>query len=586
MGQFIKFTFASCLGVFIALILLFFVLIMIGVGAASASKSATVDSNSVLKLDLDYVVPEHTNNTSSMEFSLQPDDIIGFQAILELIGHAREDHRIKGIYIYPIHTRLGTTQTAQLCEAIKDFRASGKWVLSYAEYYPQGSYAVAAQADTVMLNPIGSVDFRGYAAFVPFFKELLDKTGIKMQIYYAGNFKSATEPFRRTDMSPENRLQTKEYLDDAYGAYLDLIAEGRRMEVSRLHVIADQLRSQNAQDALALGLVDQIAYQDEAYSWMRGKLGIDADSEISFIDVKDYSNGYIKSPSSARDRIAVVYAEGEIMPGKTDYGVIGDERYAKILTDLRTDDRVKAVVLRVNSPGGSILASENILRELSLLKETGKPLVVSMGDYAASGGYYISALADSIFAEPTTLTGSIGVFTMIPNPYELLNDKLGVRFDTVRTDEFSASFSPFFEWSEAEHNAMQVRTDGFYDLFLSHVSRYRNMTKEEVHEIAQGRIWSGTDALANGLVDGIGDLDHAIRAAASLASLEEYRTSEYPRVPNPLNKMLSELTGEEISVSDRYVETRLKKRIPHFNELKSLLQSNEPLARLPLIIQF
>jgi protease-4 len=302
--------------------------------------------------------------------------------------------------------------------------------------------------------------------------------------------------------------------------------------------------------------------------------------------VGDYHVGRVKKASTAKDRIAVIYAEGEIHHGETEYGVIGDHRYTEIITKLRTDDKVKAVVLRVNSPGGSILASENILRELALLQKAGKPIVVSMGDYAASGGYYIAALGDSIFAEPTTLTGSIGVFSMMPNVRELFNDKLGIRFDTVRTGDYSASFSPFLEWSDAEHASMQARTDAFYDLFIGHVSMYRDMTKEEVHAIAQGRIWSGTDAVSNGLVDRIGTLQDAITAAASLAGLTEYRTSEYPRVPNPINKLISELTGEEMSMVDRYLESRLGSHIPHYRELKSMLDRTGPTMRLPVILDF
>jgi protease-4 len=388
-------------------------------------------------------------------------------------------------------------------------------------------------------------------------------------------------------MSPENRLQTKEYLDDAYAAYLDLIARGRHLDRATLIDIANNLKSENADDALNVGLVDQIAYQDEACNWMRRRLGIEADKKMPFVTLGDYHLGHARKPSTAKDRIAEVYAEGEIHPGDTEYGIIGDKRYTEILSKLRTDDKVKAVVLRVNSPGGSILASENILRELSLLQEAGKPLVVSMGDYAASGGYYIAALGDSIFAEPTTLTGSIGVFSMIPNFRELMNDKLGIQFDTVRTGDYSASFTPFLDWSETEHASMQARTDGFYDLFLGHVSEFRDMTKEEVHAIAQGRIWSGTDAVANGLVDKIGSLQDAVDAAASLAGLTEYRTSDYPRVPNPINRLLEELTGEELTASaDAYIETRISRHVPHFRELKSMLDRTGPTMRLPVILEF
>jgi protease-4 len=282
----------------------------------------------------------------------------------------------------------------------------------------------------------------------------------------------------------------------------------------------------------------------------------------------------------------VVYAEGEIVPGKGDYGVIGDQRYTEILEDIRHKDNIKAVVLRVNSPGGNILASENILREVKLLRDAGKPVVVSMGEYAASGGYYIAADADSIFAEPTTLTGSIGVFSMFPNVQRLLNDKLGVRLDTVRTGEHSASFTPFFNWSPAEDHAMKVRVDDYYELFLRHVSEARDMSMDSVHAIAQGRIWSGDRAVANGLVDRIGSLDDAIVSAAALAKTSEYKTTEYPRMMNPLNKLLAEISGQETSIYESYVDRKLEKKVPHLREMKALLNYNGPMARLPVILDF
>lgn len=586
MGQFIKFTFASCLGVFIAFALIAFIFVIIGVGAASAGKTATVEKGSVLDLSLDSALPEHTNNVGETSFDFSQDDVIGLHDILDMIEAAKTDDHIKGIYINPVHTALGTTQTAQFADALTDFRTSGKWVLAYSEYYPQGAYALAAQADTVILNPIGSVDFRGYASFVPFFKDLLDKTGLKMQIYYAGDFKSATEPFRRTEMSPENKLQTREYLNDAYGHFLETVSKGRDIEVHKLFEIANTNKSQNAEDALALGLVDQIGYHDQAESWMRGKLGLESDKKIPLIEPEAYHIGRKRETSTSKNRIAVVYAEGEIIMGKGSYGSIGEKRYTEILTDIRNDKRVKGVVLRVNSPGGNVLASENILREIKLLREAGKPVVVSMGDYAASGGYYIAMDADSIFAEPTTLTGSIGVFAMVPNPTALLKDKLGVQFDTVRTGEYSAAFSPFFEWSDPEHQAMQVRIDGYYDIFITHISKSRDMSKEAVHEIAQGRIWSGDDALKNGLVDKLGSLDDAIASAVALAKVEDYKTTEYPRVVNPLSKMIAEISGQDVSLSERYFDSNLAKNIPHFKEIKTLLSFTEPMARLPMIFDF
>lgn len=587
MRQFIKFTFASCLGVILASCVLFILLIMIGVSAAGAGKSAMIKDKSVLSLDLNYLIPEHTNNTAAPTFDLQQQDVIGLHDILEMISAAKTDPKIQGIYLSPANVNLGPAKTGLLADALQDFRATGKWVLSYANYYGQGGYALAAQADTIILNPIGSVDFRGFAAFIPFFKDLLDKTGIKMEIYYAGDYKGATESFRRTDMSPENRLQTREYLDDIYALFLETISKGRNIEVARLREIANEMQSRDAGSALALGLVDEIGYEDEAHDWMRRRIGLSENADITFASTQEYFTGYKRTSSTSKNRIAIVYAEGDIVPGKGEYGMISDERYVKVLRDLRKSDRVKAVVLRVNSPGGSLLASENILRELSLLQKEGKPLIASMGDYAASGGYYLSAIADSIFAEPGTLTGSIGVFSMFPNPHALLRDKLGISFDTVRTGNYSASFSPVFEWSEPEHRAMQARTDEFYELFLNHVAKSRNMTRDEVHAIAQGRIWSGDRALGHGLVDRIGTMEDAIASAAALASLgEDYRTTEYPRALNPLNKLLNQLSGQDVSIAERFMQSQFAKHIPGYADFRALLRHSGPVARLPFVLRY
>lgn len=586
MRQFIKFTFASCLGVFIAMGAMFVFLLLIAIGATMSGKPADI-SGSVLYINPQDITPEHTNNVPRPYFELHFEDILGIQDIVAQIDRAVDDPGITGIYLNASEWGLGQANAKVVHSALQRFRESGKFVLAYSSYYGQLNYYLATAADTIILNPIGSVDFRGFAAFVPFFKDLMDKTSMKMQIYYAGDFKSASEPFRRRDMSEENKLQTRAFLDAAYDQFLTDISESRNIPKERLREIADGLLSTNSDDARTLGLVDVIGHEDQAMEWLRDRLDLPDDAKPGLVGLQSYYSTWTGHGGSGSDRIAVVYAEGEMLHGETDYGSIGDQRYMEVLRDLRTNSRVKAVVLRINSPGGNILAADNILREVRLLQEAGKPVVVSMSDYAASGGYYVACTADSIFAEPNTLTGSIGVVSIIPNPHALLSEKLGVTFDTVRTGTYSAAFSPVFAWSEAEDRYFEKRTEDYYQLFLRHVADGRNMTIDEVHAVAQGRIWAGEKAYELGLVDALGGLPDAVEAAAALAQIEEYRISEYPHVPNPINRLISQITGQDIEASaDAYLENRLSREIPNYAAIRNLLFSKEPLARLPVVLKY
>ena len=585
MRQFLKFTLASCLGVFLAFVAVGALFMMIAVSAAVGSQPV-VKSNSVLDISLDYSPPEQTNNTQQAPMTFKTGDVLGVRDIVRLIEYAATDDKIQGIYFDPSMMYLGPASASDVADALTEFRDSGKFVLTYGNFFEQGGYYLASASDSIILNPIGSVDFRGFSSLVPFYKEVLDKTGIKMQIYYAGQFKSATEPFRRTDMSPQSKLQTREYLEEVYGLFLDDIAENRGIEAGMLREIAEEMSSTDAEAAKALGLVDMVGYEDDAHEWMRRRMGI-GDSDADLVEIEDYHLATTLSSGTGRDRIALVMAEGAIVHGESEYGNISDGHYVEMLRKVRQSDRVKAVVLRVNSPGGNILAAENILREVKLIQEAGKPVVVSMGDYAASGGYYISASADSIFAESNTLTGSIGVFTMIPNPHQLLTDKLGIHFDTVRTAEYSASFTPFFDWSDEEHGYFKKRTDDFYSLFLEKVADGRNMSVEDVDKVAQGRIWTGQRALEHGLVDEIGGLPEAIEAAASLADLEDYRVSEYPKLADPWTRFINELTQTSAeSKVDAYFESKLQEKVPHFDAIRQLITTDGPVARLPVIIEF
>lgn len=588
MGQFLKFTLASCLGVFVAFLLIFFIFAgIIGMlVSASGAKTVHVSSSSVIEVELEGIIPEKTNNVEMAQFNLKQQDILGLHEIIDLIQHAAVDENIKGIYLKPENTYLGIVSYQELIDALEEFKESGKFVVSYAPYYSQGPYYLASVSDMLFLNPIGSVDFRGFAAFVPFFKDLMDKTGIGMHIFYAGDFKSASEPFRRNSMSDESKLQTREYLATAYDEFLDNISSNRNISNEELRRIANQLLSRNSEAALNLRLVDRVAHEPEAIDWIRENMGLEPETKINMVSMYDY---YLSKPipvKSAPDRIAVVYAEGEITSGEEAYGIVNDKKYAEIFQELKENSKVKATVLRVNSPGGSILASDNILKAIRDYKESGKPLIVSMGDYAASGGYYISCAADEIFAEENTITGSIGVYAMLLNFEELLNDKLGVHFDTVKTGDYSSAFTSVFDWSDAEALYWQQRTDGYYQLFLEIVAEARDMSVEEVHEIAQGRVWSGRAALDRDLVDQIGNLEDAISACASLAELEEYKITEYPKTLNPLNKFISDLTGQESNARSSLIKQELEAIAPGSAEWYYLLSEKGPIARLPVRFEF
>ena len=583
MGQFLKQTLASCLGVFIAGSIFFFMLIVffavLIAGAAGGGSKVVVPAESVLTLDFTHPIPEHTNNVASRSFMFNEQNVPGLHDIAALIRHAAEDEKISGILIENGLGGLRHSSAQVIMDALLDFKESDKFLAAYGDFYTQEGYYLASPADHITLHPVGTVDFRGFASYTPFFKGLLDKLSLDVQIYYAGNFKSATEPFRRNDMSPENKLQTREYLNETYDLFLEDLANARGMSMEDVKNIAWEFKVKNADDALTYKLVDQVGAKADCEDWMNETMGKDPNKKINYITIEEYADvtPINQSTLKTRNKIAVVYAEGEIVSGRDEYGVIDDGRYVKLLKDLRRQEDVKAVVLRINSPGGSILSAENIYRQLVALQEDGKVLVISMGDLAASGGYYLSAMADSIFAQPNTLTGSIGVFSIIPNPSRALDEKLGVRFDTVRTGPYSADFTLFFPWTEREHQYLQTRTDAYYELFLNKVAEGRNMTRDEVHAVAQGRIWSGKRAVELGLADRLGTLEDAIESAATLAELDEYRIKEYPIFQNPLQKMITDLMGKD----NNEMSGLLKTQLPQIMQFWEVLQSGEPQARLP-----
>lgn len=589
MGQFFKFVFASCLGVFLALLLAGIIGTSVLAGLASSFDDPveSIKPNSILHLKFNKPIPERTNNLPLDPFSLKDTRILGLSEIIDALEQAKTDDNIKGILIETDGIMGGMATADAVRTAIEEVQQSGKFVYAYANAYSQGAYYVASAADKVYLNPLGLVDFRGFAAQIPFLKDMLDKLGIKMQIFYAGKFKSATEPFRRTEMSEENKLQVREYLDDTFREFLSDISRSRDIPVSQLKRIADGYLAFMPQNALDLNMVDELAHRDKVIEDIRSKLGLKASEKYPLVSLETYRRANPGSSNlKAKDKIAVVYAEGNIVDGKGEPGTIGGEKYADIISKIRKDDKVRAIVLRVNSGGGSAMASENILRELELAQQQGIKLVVSMGDLAASGGYYIACKADSIFAEPNTLTGSIGVFSMIPNASGLLNDKIGIRFDTVKTGPFAHGISPFLEMSEEEGRIMQGFVNHMYDTFLGHVASGRNMSKEAVNEIAQGRVWTGNKAIQIGLADRLGGLEEALKSAAVLAELSDYRVTEYPRIKEPVEQLLDEIMGMGDAQLERTMRIQLGDMYPYYKFVREMQTGNGVQARLPFIIPF
>ncbi len=588
MKSFVKIVLGSCLGVIVASLVVS--LLFTGIAATMFSKGsdkAEVKKNSVLRLSFHQTIPQKTGNTEEAMFNFKDEAIVGQFDIIEAIEAAGEDRNIKGIYLDLGSMGMGSAKAQDIRNAILSFKETGKFVYANCGNYgySQGGYYLATAADRVFLHPLGSVDLRGFGAEIPFFKDMLDKMGIKMATFYAGKYKGASEPFRLNKMSDENRLQIRAYMSELYQSFLNDIANSRNIDASKVSQMASDLSGRSSDLALENGLVDEIKYGDEVIEAIREALDLDEDDDIPFVSLSDYHKVRDKERNLRADnKVAILYAEGEIRAGDETYGMITDDHYVKMIRKIGDDEKVRAVVLRINSPGGDAFVSDEIWRELEVLQEKDIVVVASMADVAASGGYYIACGADKIIAEPNTITGSIGVFGMIPNLQELMNEKLGIHMDTVKTERFATGVvSPFFPISEEGANLMQENIDRIYEIFLKRVAEGREMSIDAVHEIAQGRVWTGTSAQEIGLVDELGDLDHAISTAAELADIDDYRLTEYPRIKEPIQKLIEEITGEKLtnSLERQMLTTYFPKTFTLLDQIEYILQNKVPMARLP-----
>lgn len=587
MRTFFQSILGSCLGVLLAILVIF--LIIAGIGASfysSDTKATKLESNSVLHLKLDKMAPELTNNVTEVGLTniMNQTKVLSIHDYADLIERAAEDKNIKGIYMEVGNMTLGQTKREILEDAILKFKESNKFLYAYSDYYSGGGYHLATLADEVAIFPQGGIDLRGVSAIVPHFKELSEKIGVNFETYFAGKFKSATEPFRLDHMSEANKLQTNSYLQSMYSEILSDISTNRSIDSLSLQRVINEFSSRNAQSAKENGLVDLILYKDEMLQYIRDKVGLEEDEEINFLSLEEYYQAEpLKNNLTKENKIAVLYAEGSIHDGNESAGSISGEQYARIIRKIRKEDDVKALVVRIDSPGGSALASEKIWRELKLTQEAGIPVLASMGAYAASGGYYIASGAQYIVAEPTTITGSIGVFILFPKVDKMMDEKLGINMDTVQTNRYSAAFTPFFPSSPGEQMILQNEVDHIYEVFLERVADARKMSRDEVNEIAQGRVWTGKQAIGLGLVDEMGNLDHTIAKAAELAGIKDYRTASYPRIKDPLYQFLEELTGEDYSATIKWLRGNPSDMI-HNKLTEELKAWSVPQARMPVNI--
>ncbi|RKO71875.1 signal peptide peptidase SppA [Sphingobacterium puteale] len=586
MRSFFKYVLATITGIVISFVILFIVFMgIIGalISSASSEQEVVVKNNSVLFLSFDYDINERNDNNpfGSLNLPGYSTKSIGLDDILGRIRYAATDGNIKGIYIDAGSIGTGFASLKEVRDELLAFKKTGKFVVAYNAGYNQKAYYVASIADKVYVNPQGTIDFRGLASSTMFYKDLLDKVGVEMQIVKVGTFKSAVEPFFLNKMSDPNRLQVTSYLGSIYDTFINEIAASRNIPADSLRGIANDYLVRNADDAVRYKLADAKIYKDELLSDLRKRLKIGEKDEISFVSLLDY-NKKVKEDASGSE-VAVLYAVGEIVDGEgTRPGEIGGDKFSRELRKLREDDAVKAVVLRVNSPGGSALASDIIWREVILTKKV-KPVIVSMGDVAASGGYYIAAAADSIFAEPTTITGSIGVFGVIPNFQNLMNNKIGVHYDGVKTGKFADLMTTFDRpLSAEERDIIQREVDKVYATFTKVVSEGRKMPLANVDSIGQGRVWTGTQGLGIKLVDRLGNLDAAVQAAAKKANLSKYKVSQYPEKEDPFTSILN---NSKEKVQAWVAKEQMGEYYRYFDVMRQATTHSGVQARLPYTVE-
>lgn len=581
--KFLRNFLASILGTLFAFGIVF-IMFLILASLASVEETKKVKENSILQLKLEYPLVDYAGNDASDPFAGLFEQQVGLDEILHAIAVAKEDDNIRGISIENSFFMGGLSQAKAVRDALLDFKSSGKFVYAYGDFFFQKDYYVASVADSIFINPVGMVEFKGLSAEVLYLKELQEKSGVKIEVVRHGKYKSAVEPFLADEMSESNREQMQELLGSLWESMLTDIAETRGLSPDELNELASSRAGRMPKQAWAAGLVDGTQYRDEYLALLLDKSGRDADDDLREVNLEDYREiAKKKRLYEGEDEIAVVFAQGEILYAEGGPDMIGQEIMVNTLRKVREDEDIKAVVLRVNSPGGSALVSDIIWREIELTKAV-KPVVVSMGDVAASGGYYIACGADKIFAEPTTITGSIGVFGTLPNIHEL-SDDIGINAEQVYTNPDAADYSVFEPLSEQYRELVREDVEHIYETFLHRVSEGRGLPVTVVDSLAQGRVWSGTAAQEAGLVDEVGGLDEALAAAAELAGVDGFDLKKYPKYKSGFTRLMEDLGGAE----GKHLESALKQELgPEIygvlRELRTGKKSAGVQARLPFTL--
>lgn len=581
MKQFFKFLFASMLGTVLSIVVLFLLLVgvLAGMAGSDSDEKTELKENSVLRLSLDYSIPERTSDNPFRNFdfaSMEGSNDPGLNDILKSIRHASGDDNIKGIYIDLSIMPNDYATLKEIRDELLEFKKSKKFIWAYGEIIEEHGYYIASVADKVYINPTGTMLLDGFAYTSTYVKGMLDKIGVQAELIRHGKFKAAGEPFIADKMSDENRKQIESFMGGVYDDFITSIAASRKLKADDVRNICNNLLIQSPEDAKRLGLIDGLKYHDEIDAELHQKLNIDMKEKVEFVDISTYKSKAKEGNLTSKDKIAIVYAVGEIVDGEGEETQVGSIPTAEAIAKARKDSAVKAVVLRINSPGGSALASDVIWREVVLTKKV-KPVIVSMGAVAASGGYYIAAPADVIVAEPNTITGSIGVFGMFINAEKLLKDKLGLKFEKVKFGEYADLGSPDRAMTPAERAIMQKVIDKIYTDFITKVSEGRKLTIEQVDSIAQGRVWAGVDAKTIGLVDEFGGLKDAIAIAAKKANLTEYRITNLPQQKDPFEKILKSFGT---SASNYFVKQQLGDDFKYYQQLKTIQHMHGVKARM------
>ena len=583
MRQFLKFVVATLVGLVVFSFLGFLIMAGIIGAAASAGDRKEVAANSVLELKLTEPLTERSRNS---KFSFGGNSsATGLVNLKDAIRRAKGDDDIKGILLNLGFVQGGMASLEEVRDALLDFKKSGKFVVAYHEIASEKSFYLSSIANEIYLNPQGTLEFNGLSSEVMFYKRLFDKAGIQPYIFRVGSFKSAVEPFFRENFSDSARYQTVSFLNSINGYMVGQVAQARGIAPARLKVISDSMLVHNAPDALRLKLVSKLGYFDEVQDYMRGKLGLEKNKKPNLVSLSDYADeddAKEKEGKTSGNRIAVIYAEGDIVTGKGSEDNIGSTKFAEAIRKARLDEKVKAVVLRINSPGGSSLASDIIYREVLLTKKV-KPIIASMSDVAASGGYYIAMACDTIVAHPNTITGSIGVFGVLPNIQPLLADKLGITVDRVTTGKFSDLPTITRPLTAFEQRTLQEEVNRIYADFTSKAALGRHMSVERLRRVASGRVWSGIEAKNVGLVDVLGDYQDALKIAAARAHLkaDDYQVQRLPRQKSSFESLFSMFGNDDDEAKARALKTELGPLYPAYAQYQQLMQMRGVQARLP-----